>query len=312
MRVLSRIVDWALAKGGFSLRPLSPDGWRWSETVDDYYPVRPRSRWEPEAPHRRLRAILEAGRPTYEATLDLFSTHRATLHAVAQHPDVNRPSAPYWANQWFSTLDAASLVGFLLSRRPAQYFEIGSGHSTRFARYAIDAGGLTTKITSIDPEPRADIDKLCDRSIRAPLEACDLDLFRHAQPGDIVFYDGSHRVFQNSDTTVFFLEVLPRLAPGVLVHVHDIFLPCDYPAAWTGRLYSEQYLLAAMLLGMTSTFQVLLPNYFVCMDPDLGLRVRELFRAPTGPDIPFLYTNPGNTPGVSFWITITGPGGTSP
>src|SRR4029450_13895428 len=71
-------------------------------------------------------------------------------------------------------------------RRPAQYFEIGSGHSTKFARHEIDAGGLTTTI-------------------------------------DVVLYDGSHRVFQNSDTTVFFLEVLPRLAPGVLVHIHDIF-----------------------------------------------------------------------------------------
>ena len=107
---------------------------------------------------------------------------------------------------------------------------------------------------------------------------------------------------------MFFLEVLPRLAPGVLVHVHDIFLPCDYPAAWTARLYSEQYLLAAMLLGMTSTFRVVLPNYFVCSDPDLGLRVREIFRAPAGPDIPFHYTNAGNTPGVSFWIMTTGPG----
>jgi hypothetical protein len=107
-----------------------------------------------------LHAILEAGRPTYEATLDLFSTHQATLHAVGQHPDVNHPSAPYWGNQWFSTLDAASLMGPLLSRRSAQYVEIGSGHSTRFARYAIDAAGLATTITSIDPEPRVGIDKL--------------------------------------------------------------------------------------------------------------------------------------------------------
>src|SRR4029453_12152789 len=89
--VLTRIVDWALARAGFSLRPLSPEGWRWSDTVDDYYPVLPRPRWEPAAPHRQLRAILEAGRPTYEATLDLFSTHRATLHAVRHHQNVNRP-----------------------------------------------------------------------------------------------------------------------------------------------------------------------------------------------------------------------------
>ena len=103
-----------------------------------------------------------------------------------------------------------------------------------FARHAIRTGNLKTTIMSIDPKPRAEIDSLCDRVMRLPLELCDLNLFRELEPGDILFFDGSHRIFANSDVTVFFIEVLPRLKPGVLVHVHDIFLPADYLRLGTG------------------------------------------------------------------------------
>jgi hypothetical protein len=87
--------------------------------------------------------------------------------------------------------------------------------------------------------------------------------------GDILFFDGSHRAFQNSDVTVFFLEVLPSLPSGVTVQIHDIVLPEDYPPEWHTRLYSEQYLLAAMLLAKESPFRTLLPNCFACLDPVL-------------------------------------------
>ena len=103
--------------------------------------------------------------------------------------------------------------------------------------------------------------------------------------------------------TVFFLEVLPRLKPGVIVHVHDIFLPADYPPSWDGRLYNEQYLLAAMLLCGSPPFRVLLPNYFVSTDGALGARVREIFKGTDGRrDIPYYYANDTSLPGVSFWL----------
>jgi hypothetical protein len=94
-----------------------------------------------------------------------------------------------------------------------------------FARYAIRSGNLKTTISSIDPNPRADINKLCDHVFRANMEQFDPKLFQELEAGDILFFDGSHRIFSNTDVTVFFLEVLPRLKPGVLVHIHDIFLP---------------------------------------------------------------------------------------
>jgi len=158
------------------------------------------------------------------------------------------PALPYWSNGWLPPLDALMLMAALKTRRPARFVEIGSGHSTRFARWAIAHWRTGTHLTSIDPDPRAAIDALCDRVVRCGLEDADLALFAAVGPGDVVSLDGSHRAMKNTDVTVFFLEVLPRLPRGVLVHVHDVFLPDDYPPAWNGRWYNEQYLLATALL----------------------------------------------------------------
>lgn len=269
-----------------------------------YDRVTPRPRWGfGQPPHPRLTAILESRRAEYEAFLDALAGHRAHLHAIAHDPDAAHPTKPHWKNDWFSALDAAALMGMLLTRKPNIYVEIGSGHSTMFAAHTIRSAGLKTVIKSIDPQPRAEIDSLCDFTVRGALEYCAPDIFDELGAGDILFFDGSHRVFQNSDVTAFFLEVLPRLKPGVIVHIHDIFLPCDYPPEWAERLFSEQYMLAAMMLCGDPPFRVLLPNYFVSTDPALSARLREIFRAPNGGvDIPLHYANAGATPGVSFWL----------
>ena len=94
------------------------------------------------------------------------------------------------------------------------------------------------------------------------LEKCDLGIFKTLQSNDIVFDDNSHRSFMNSDVTVFFCDILPELAGGVVAGIHDIFLPDDYPADWDVRYYSEQYLLACYLLAGTRRFDVLLPVFF--------------------------------------------------
>ena len=88
------------------------------------------------------------------------------------------------------------------------------------------------------------------------------------------------------------------------MHFHDIFWPDDYPPAWKGRLYSEQYVLGAMLLCKSPPFRLVLPNYYVCTDPELGGIVRDMFASrSTRPDIPFFYyDDESGFPGVSFWI----------
>jgi hypothetical protein len=268
----------------------------------------PHPRWgDGKPPHSELRAAIERNRSVYDQSLNEIGAQRAALGKVAFKQNRSAPFEPFWENPWFSTLDAAALVAFLLSRKPRRYVEIGSGHSTMFARFAIKAGNLATTITSIDPKPRAEVDALCDRVLRRPLENCEQKIFDEIEAGDILFFDGSHRVLMNSDVVVFFLEILPRLKPGILVHVHDIFLPDDYPKAWSRRFYTEQYLLAAMLLCGSPPFRIVLPNYFVCTDEVFADKVHEIFKGEDGEkDIPHHYPIPSRLPGVSFWLETAG------
>jgi len=128
-------------------------------------------------------------------------------------------------------------------------------------------------------------------------------VFDELAAGDILFLDSSHRVFMNSDVTVFFLEILPRLKPGILVHVHDIFLPADYPPDWNQSLFAEQYLLAAMLLCGSPPFRVVFPSHFVAIDRELGARARAILGSHgTSQPIPFNYPNAAKTLPSSFWI----------
>ncbi len=159
-------------------------------------------------------------------------------------------------------------MGYWCCTDPVEFIEIGSGFSTRFARRAIRDHALPTRILSIDPEPRAEIDSICDDVVRCPLEDVPPTTFASVTAEDFIFIDGSHRAFQGSDTTVFFTEILPTLPPGTLVGVHDIFLPADYPVAWLDLYLSEQYLLACWLLG-GDRLQIELPMHHIGQTPYL-------------------------------------------
>lgn len=183
-----------------------------------------------------------------------------------------QPSAqpvPTWRNAWQPGLDSAALYALIRDRRPAAYVEIGSGMSTLFAHRSIADGGLATSITSIDPAPRAEVEALCHRCLRHPLEDLELSIFDELGEGDVVFMDGSHQVFTSSDASVFFLDVLSRLASGVLVGVHDILLPDDYLPEWTDYHWAEQYLMAAYLLADGSKIELELASAYVNRYSDL-------------------------------------------
>jgi hypothetical protein len=135
----------------------------------------------------------------------------------------------HWENGWISPLDAISIYGYLANKNPRYYVEVGSGNTTIFAAQSIHDNNLRTKIISIDPFPRAGIDRLCHKIYRLSFEDMDLDFFASLSAEDILLLDNSHRSFPNSDVTVFFTEVLPRLPSGILYTMHDIFLPMDYP-----------------------------------------------------------------------------------
>jgi hypothetical protein len=243
-------------------------------------------------PNKHIEKAIAANQALYARTLGTFLRYRSAISAIPHDSLAEDPVSPHWNNLFLSGLDAASLLCFVLETRPQVYFEIGSGNSTKFARHAIKLAGLQTEVISVDPQPRAEIDALCDKVCRMRLEDSDHQIFSVLQAGDILFFDGSHRVFTNSDVAVFFLEILPSLPPGVLVHIHDIFLPLDYPPEWNDRFYSEQYMLAAMLLCRERPFDVILPNCYVMSDPALSKTASTLM---SGAGI-----NPA--PAVSFWI----------
>lgn len=222
--------------------------------------VAPRPRW---SPHAGISALLEADFKHYDGILRSFEHFLPWLQKIAFDSDPQQPEAPHWNNAWMPVLDAVALYCLVAQKRPRYYVEIGSGNSTKFVAHAIADHNLDTRIVSIDPRPRAEIDALCDEVLRKPLEQCNLELFGLLGKDDIVFADSSHRSFMNSDVTVFFCEILPALASGVVVGIHDIFLPYDYPEPWVGRYYSEQYLLACYLLARGPLLRVVLPMHFM-------------------------------------------------
>jgi hypothetical protein len=184
-------------------------------------------------------------------------------------------TVPCWSNKYLPQGDAIALCGFLFKYKPAVYVEIGSGNSTKFARRVISHFNLPTKIISIDPQPRSEIDTLCDVVIRSPAQMVPKSVFEPLRKNSILFIDGSHRCLQNSDVTYIFMDILPNLHPGVLIHFHDIFWPEDYPREWIKRLYSEQYLLGVLLL-FGAGYEILYSSQYVCLDRDLNARFSTL------------------------------------
>lgn len=256
------------------------------------YPVQGAPRYGyTQPPHPEITRILEKNRARYMEFLSRCLEYREQLARIHRSRDdgIN----PYWQNPMFSGIDAVSLYCTLAIYSPKRYIEIGSGHSTRFARLAIRNNNLPTRVISIDPTPRAAIAALVDEHIQQPLESADLSIFQTLESGDVLFIDNSHRVFMNSDATVTFLEILPRLKHGVLVHLHDIALPYDYPPQWQHRFFSEQYMLAVQLLSGASTMDIFCPCSYISSDDSLKTTLSPLWSMPE--------MNGIQTSGFSFW-----------
>ena len=234
------------------------------------YPLNPISRYGfANPPHSKLHAIINKNRSRYKSKLEQFLSLKEYFSCIPVRKPRNSEE-PHWLNGWVPGLDCVSLYSFLCLNNPKKYYEVGSGNSTKFVRKAIMNHNLQTKITSIDPNPRTEIDAICDTIIRRPLEQVDLSIFDKLRANDVLFIDGSHRCFTNSDVTVTFLDILPRLSAGVLVGFHDIMLPYDYPPDWREYHFSEQYLLAVSLLAESTKFDIILPAFFVSKDSELN------------------------------------------
>lgn len=176
----------------------------------------------------------------------------------------------FWLqNSSYESVDAETLYALVRHLQPARVYELGSGASTHVIHLAAlaNAGdGSPVEHTVFDPfpyqaSPMGPVPDVTTHPIRA--EELDPARFADLQAGDVLFVDTTHTVRTGGDVTHIFLEIVPRLAPGVVVHVHDIFLPYEYPREWVvdhRRAWAEQYLLQAFL-AFNRDFEVLLPNH---------------------------------------------------
>ncbi|MBM3508657.1 MAG: class I SAM-dependent methyltransferase [Alphaproteobacteria bacterium] len=193
--------------------------------------------------YRWVAALFAARRERFAAVIRLIDAYAAELADIGRAP----PPGPRWDQDWFPRLDAAALYAMTRNERPARAVEIGSGHSTRFLARAVADGKLATEIVCIDPAPRASLTGLAIERITTTLQAADLAPIDRLGAGDLLFVDSSHVLMPGSDVDVILNGILPRLAAGVLIHVHDVFLPEPYPTAWRWRGYNEQLAIAALL-----------------------------------------------------------------
>ncbi len=179
----------------------------------------------------------------------------------------------YLQNGYFESVDAEMLYGIVRTRRPRRIIEIGSGFSTRVMRSAIernladDPAGRCELVT-VDPfaSESLDADASAPWSVmRSPVQALDPESVRALEPGDMLFIDSSHVLCTGSDVAFEFLELIPRIGPGVLVHIHDIFIPGEYPREWVKSrrtAWNEQYILQALLTD-SDAFRVFFAGQWV-------------------------------------------------
>ena len=167
------------------------------------------------------------------------------------------PTQYYLRNMVYETVDGEILYSMIRHLAPRRVIEIGSGQSTLLTAQALRrnaaAGAPLADFTAIEPYPndviRAGVAGLT-RLIATPVQDVPLSMFEALEANDVLFIDSSHVVTIGSDVVHEFLEILPRLRPGVIVHFHDIFIPAEYKREWVMQrrlFWTEQYMLQAML-----------------------------------------------------------------
>ena len=265
---IERKLDYTISKTEFRVLPGTP----YSKYLlpIEYLPSRAyQPRWgNTHPPIERIQQLIELYLDDYRAHLRLMRQLAPQLADVPLHWDPAAQPQPCWAGTPLNAFDSLLVYSMLAQHKPSLYLEIGSGISTLFANRAKRDLSLDMQIWSLDPEPRSEIDAVCDRTMRYGLEEVDLSVFAQLTAGDVLFFDGSHRSFTNSDVTVFMIDVLPNLKPGVIVHIHDIGLPTDYAGFVLDWYWNEQYLLAAYILG-GARIRPLMPASFISQRPDL-------------------------------------------
>lgn len=223
------------------------------------YPYHPKAR--ESFANSKIRTLIEAavnGSEQIDEIINAIYTYKDAFARIPIHEEA--ADEPYWQNGWLPIIDGLMIYSTLAQKNPRWFVEVGSGNTTKFAAKAIKDNKLRTELISIDPCPRAEIDALCNKLYRCPLEEMDMEFFSRLTAEDVLLVDNSHRAFANSDVTVFFTEILPGLAKGLLYALHDIALPDEI---FVERFYNEQYMLATYLLGGADGDKIYFPTGYL-------------------------------------------------
>lgn len=211
-------------------------------------------------------------------TMSQFSSEIAEFHR-------NRTgNLKYW-DTTYSMCDSSTLYAMLRQLKPKRYIEVGCGYSSRTSIAALERNqkeGHHCEITFIEPFASAHFKelKLPGEFIPKKIQEVPLARFQQLEAGDVLFIDTSHIIKVQNDVEYELIHVLPSLKPGVVVHIHDIFTPYDYPAEWLiGKgpnrgANNEQYALECLLSG-GNRWEIILPVYLLWREhPDA---LRELY-----------------------------------
>ena len=194
--------------------------------------------------------------------LNKTSQHDTLRRILALVPEFDWTEEPrsdrrfYLDQGYFKWADSLSLFGMMRLNRPQRVIEVGSGFSSALMLDTNDRFlERQTHFTFIEPYPdRLDLilretDRAATRIITKPVQDIEPTLFDELQNNDFLFIDSSHVAKFGSDVNYLYFEILPRLQPGVIVHVHDIYWPFEYPlqSIRDGIAWNEAYLLRAFL-----------------------------------------------------------------
>jgi predicted O-methyltransferase YrrM len=235
------------------------------------------------------------------AALELLEELGRRFSAECDWPEHSSDPHVYHASNGSFGLASAAVAHAMVRRfAPGRIIEVGSGYSTHvlgaaLERNAAERGG-SPELISIEPHPpeilRTAIPRLSER-IEKRVELVESDLFRRLKRNDFLFIDSSHVIRDGGDVLFLYLRVLPSLAPGVVVHIHDIHLPDPYPRSYfedDRYVWNEQQLLQAFLCH-NDAYRVLLPCWLVHREHD------DLFRRAFP-----RYDPRRHRPGSSFWM----------
>lgn len=227
----------------------------------------PESLWDEPSPCAGVNIDWDRARTLLKQLSRTYAAEWETLPETAV--SLASPQGYFYENSSYGHGDAEVLYAMIRHLRPRRIIEIGSGMTTLLIAEAIrrnrkEDADLACEFVAVEPFPPAYLDPLpaeVSRLERRPLQEVSLQLFEQLESGDLLFIDSSHVARIGSDVVREYLEIIPRLKPGVHVHVHDVFLPWDYPQTWVHEarfFWNEQYLLQAFL-AFNSQFEVLLP-----------------------------------------------------